>query len=73
MSDQGLRLADAHIAVSCTPDPAHCLVPGSVVHVRLAYQVPLPLVPDALGGGTPSILVEAEHSVPYGTFREDRS
>ena len=33
----------------------------------------LPLMPAALGGNTPSIRVEAEHAVPYGTFREDRS
>ena len=29
-------------------------------------------MPDALGGNTPSIRVESEHSVPYGSFREDR-
>jgi hypothetical protein len=30
-------------------------------------------MPAALGGNTPSIRVEAEQSVPYGSFREDRS
>jgi hypothetical protein len=29
-------------------------------------------MPDVLGGDRPSIRVEAEQSVPYGTFREDR-
>jgi hypothetical protein len=43
-----------------------------VVHVRLTYPVALPLMPAALGGDTPSIRVEAEQSVPYGSFRERR-
>jgi hypothetical protein len=44
-----------------------------VIHVRMASPVSLPLMPDALGGNTPSIRVEAAHTVPYGTFREGRS
>ena len=73
MQDQGLQLADGAMSLGCEPDPRDCLSPGSVVHVRLVYQVRLPLVPDALGGGAPSIRVEGEHTVPYGSFREDRS
>ena len=38
----------------------------------MALPVVLPLMPDALGGDAPSVRVEAEHPVPYGTFREDR-
>ena len=72
MQDQGLSLSDAEIAVDCDPDPRDCLSPGSVVHVRLSYPVALPLMPDALGGNTPSVRVDAQHTVPYGTFREDR-
>jgi hypothetical protein len=30
-------------------------------------------MPDALGGNTPSIRVDADHQVPYGSFREARS
>ena len=59
--------------MSCDPDPRDCLSPGSVVRVRMAVQVALPLMPAALGGDTPSVRVEAEQAVPYGTFREDRS
>jgi hypothetical protein len=73
LEDQGLTLADAAIETTCAPDPRDCLSPGSVIHVRMAFPVSLPLMPDALGGNTPSIRVEAEHTVPYGTFREDRS
>lgn len=72
LHDQGLDLSRGAITMSCDPDPADCLSPGSTIHVDLRYPVPLPLVPLALGGNTPSIRVEAEHAVPYGTFREDR-
>jgi hypothetical protein len=73
MEDQGLHLPAGAMSLGCEPDPGDCLSPGSVVRVRLVYQVRLPLVPDALGGGAPSIRVEGEHTVPYGSFREDRS
>ena len=73
LEDQGLTLADAALETSCEPDPSDCLAPGSVIHVRMTRAVTLPLMPDALGGNTPSVRVVAEHTVPYGTFREDRS
>ncbi|MEP7090583.1 MAG: hypothetical protein ABI776_10800 [Nocardioidaceae bacterium] len=72
LDDQGLALSRASMTLGCDPDPHACLSAGSVVHVRLVYPVDLPLMPDALGGDTPSIRVEADHSVPYGSFREDR-
>lgn len=72
LQDQGIVTARAEVLVTCRPDPANCLAPGSVVDVRVAYPVPLPLLPSALGEQTPSIRVEAVHSVPYGSFREDR-
>ena len=73
LGDQHLEGSRATFLVTCVPDPADCLSPGSVIHVDVSYQVALPLMPSALGGDTPSIRVEASHSVPYGTFREDRS
>jgi hypothetical protein len=72
LEDQGLDLSRGALALTCHPDPRSCLSPGSVVDVRLTYPVALPLMPDALGGNTPSIRVEAEQSVPYGSFRERR-
>ncbi|HYO41387.1 MAG TPA: hypothetical protein VER39_17220 [Nocardioidaceae bacterium] len=73
LADQGLELARGSLDVRCEPDPGRCLSPGSVVLVRMVYPVRLPLVPDALGGdGAPSLRLNAEHSVPYGTFREAR-
>ena len=73
LRDQGLTLADARLETGCEPDPDDCLSPGSVIHVRMTCGVTLPLMPDALGGNAPSVRVAAEHIVPYGTFREDRS
>lgn len=73
LRDQRLELDRSSLEVTCTPDPGRCLWPGSVVRVDVSYPVPLPLVPTALGGNTPSIRVEASHTVPYGTFREGRS
>jgi Flp pilus assembly protein TadG len=72
LSDQGLGLAASGLDMACEPNPRDCLSPGSVIRVRMTYQVSLPLMPDALGGDTPSVRVKAEQAVPYGTFREDR-
>lgn len=71
LSDQGLEDAHRSLDIRCTPDPANCLAPGSVVTVVVGYAVPLPLLPPALGSERPSVRVEAEHTVPYGTYRED--
>ncbi|HSJ20609.1 MAG TPA: hypothetical protein VK964_08555 [Nocardioidaceae bacterium] len=72
LRDQDLEVDRRALAVRCTPDPANCLAPGSVVSVSVAYPVPLPLLPAVLGGQRPSIRVESEHTIPYGTYREDR-
>ncbi len=72
LDDQGLALRRGDLDLTCAPAPGDCLRPGSVVRVRLAYPVALPLMPTALGADTPSIRVEAEHAVPYGVFREAR-
>jgi Flp pilus assembly protein TadG len=72
LADQGVAPSKAAVRLSCTPTPDNCLSPGSVIHVRMSCSVPLPLMPSALGGNTPSIRVESVHSVPYGSFREDR-
>lgn len=72
LGDQDLHLSEADLAITCEPDPDLCLQPGSVVVVALDLRVPLPLVPDFLGGGTPSVRVSSTHRAPYGTFREAR-
>ncbi len=72
LRDQHLLAERRSLTVLCAPDPGNCLAPGSVVTVSVGYPVPLPLLPDILGGQRPSIRVQAEHTLPYGTFREDR-
>jgi len=72
MQDQRLELDRATITLTCEPDPGNCLAPGETVAVSASYPVPLPLVPAALGGNTPSILVQAVHRAPYGQYRQDR-
>lgn len=72
LADQRVDPGEVELSVRCTPQPDNCLSPGSVIRVQLRHQVRLPLVPDALGGGAPSIRVEGSHSVGYGTYREDR-
>lgn len=70
LEDQGVTMAGGSLRVGCD---SGCLTPGSVVRVRMTQRVDLPLMPDALGADTPSIRLTADHTVPYGTFREDRS
>lgn len=72
LADQGVEVARSTVVISCRPQPGNCLAPGSVIDVDVSYPVALPLIPSALGGQRPSIRVQAAHSVPYGTFREDR-
>jgi Flp pilus assembly protein TadG len=72
LRDQGVEPADRSLGITCRPVPGACLSPGSVVTVHVVAAVPLPLVPDLLGEHRPSVRVEAEHAVPYGTYREDR-
>jgi Flp pilus assembly protein TadG len=72
LTDQHLDIGRSRVVVTCEPAPDNCLSPGSVIRVRVSYPVALPLMPSALGGDTPSMLVDAMHTVPYGTFREDR-
>jgi hypothetical protein len=72
LRDQDLDVDRRALVVRCTPEPANCLAPGSVVTVSVAHSVPMPLLPAVLGGQRPSIRVESEHTIPYGTYREDR-
>lgn len=72
LRDHDVEPGRVRLSVRCRPHPGNCLAPGSVVHVDLSYQVPLPLVPSALGSQSPSVRVSATHAVAYGPFREDR-
>lgn len=69
LSDQGFAAVDAAAALGleCSTDP--CLVPGSSVRVRVAFDVDLPFVPDFVRSAVPlSVPVAAEHVAPVGRF-----
>lgn len=72
MDDQGMTLDPAALHITCRPTPASCLLPGSVVEVRVDLDVSLPLVPSVSGRSAASIAVHARHAEPYGTYREAR-
>jgi hypothetical protein len=72
LADHDISARQVDMRVSCRPLPHNCLSPGSVISVWVRHQVRLPLAPSALGRQAPSVRVEAEHAVGYGTFREDR-
>lgn len=71
LADQGLGDQSYRLEISCRPAGA-CLRPGGTVVVRLATQVTLPLLPDALGSNRPSFRLDSTQQVPYGTYREAR-
>lgn len=72
LRDQRLDAAQVELSIHCRPLPDNCLAPGSRITVDLRHQVDLPLTPTALGEQTPSIRVDASHTIGYGTYREDR-
>jgi Flp pilus assembly protein TadG len=67
MKDQGMELSPGQLKIRCEPA---CLQPGSTVTVELDTEVPLPLIPDALGGERPAIHVSASHTESFGDYRE---
>lgn len=40
--------------------------------LRVDTRVDLPLLPDVLGGGSPSFALDATHTVPVGQYQEVR-
>lgn len=72
LSDQGLDDAPLDVRVTCTPFPGDCHSGTSVITVRVASRVDLPLMPQVLGGDAPSFALDATHTVPIGQFQEIR-
>ncbi len=70
LADQGLPDAPLTVTVRCTPYPHDCHQGTSVVTVRVATRVDLPLLPDALGGRAPGFALDASHTVPIGQYQE---
>lgn len=72
LADQGIGTAPLRLSVTCRPVPSNCHAGTSVVTVRISSRVDLPLLPDALGGGSPGFALDASHTVPIGQFQEVR-
>jgi hypothetical protein len=70
LDDQGLDGAVFSLRVTCAPFPADCHSGTSVVTVRVDTQVPIPLLPEVLGGEAPSVALDAAHTVPVGQYQE---
>jgi hypothetical protein len=70
LSDQGVSLKPADLAIVCRPTPQSCLQPGSSVEVRLHLDVALPLMPSLGNRSAASISVASSHIEPYGVYRE---
>lgn len=70
LADQGLPDAPLRVSVTCTPYPHDCHSGTSVITVRVESSVELPLLPDALGGGSPRFALSATHTVPIGQYQE---
>lgn len=69
LADQGLDSQGFDLVITCTP-AGSCLRPGATITVRLTTKVALPLLPDSLGGNTPSFRLDSTQQVPYGTYLE---
>ena len=67
--DHGIGEQPLGMNVTCAP-AGDCHAPGAVITVELGSQVELPLLPDVLGGGSPSFAVNASHTVPIGQFKD---
>ncbi|CAN5875538.1 hypothetical protein BH20ACT6_BH20ACT6_16150 [soil metagenome] len=72
LADQGVSWSTAGLSITCTPDPAACLSPGSLVTVDVSVQQAVPLSGPFEGASAPSVRVSSSHTEPYGTFREAR-
>jgi len=59
LHDHGMVLAEDGLQIAC--DPACRLDPGTAVTVRIATVVPMPLLPDVLGGDRLAITVDGAH------------
>lgn len=70
LADEGVDGMTGSLAVRCSPYPGDCHQGTSLVTVRVDSRVDLPLMPEILGGGSPSFALDASHTVPIGTYVE---
>jgi len=72
VADQGAQLRALRVRVSCTPYRHRCHNGTSVVTVTVTGRVQLPVLPMILGGGAPSLHLDAAHTLPVGQYQEIR-
>ncbi len=72
LADQGLREVPVDVTITCSPYPHNCHSGTSIITVRVASSVDLPLLPDVFGLGAPSFALTAEETVPIGRYQEIR-
>ena len=70
LDDQGLEGVPFTLRVTCEPFPADCHSGTSVITVRVATQVQIPMLPAVLGGDAPAFALDATHTVPVGRYQE---
>ena len=70
LEDQGVHGVPVSVTITCTPYPHDCHSGTSVITVRVASRVDLPLLPSFLGGNALSFALDATHTVPIGQFQE---
>jgi hypothetical protein len=70
LDDQGLEGEPFTLRVTCEPFPTDCHSGTSVITVRVATQVQLPMLPEVLGGDAPAFALDATHTVPIGQYQE---
>lgn len=70
LADQGLTAVPVDVTVTCSPYPRNCHSGTSVITVRVASAVALPLLPDLFGLGRPTFALDAEETVPIGRYQE---
>ncbi|MDQ4055595.1 MAG: hypothetical protein M3237_23280 [Actinomycetota bacterium] len=72
MADQGLPDVPLDVTITCDSPGSSCHSGGAVITVRVDTRVDLPLLPDLLGGGSPSFALDATHTLPIGQYQEVR-
>lgn len=70
LDDQGAEGMPLEVSVSCTPVPANCHAPGSIITVRINSRVDLPWLPSMFDGQQATFALEAAHHVPIGLYQE---
>ena len=68
LDDQGGDDREFRFHVRCGSGDCHRT--GEVITVQVWTRVDLPLLPDVLGGDSPSFALDSTHTVPVGQFRD---